>query len=87
MIEVEYEGNTYAFCKGDKKGYWIGLKGGRNKMYPGAYCAVPLAYYNELQKKALEDGHEASIFRTPKKEKKVRTPRVRAKKEAGIKIF
>ena len=87
MIEVEYEGNTYGFCKGDSKGYWIGLKGGRNRMFPGSYCAVPLAYCNELQKKAMEDGHEASAFRTPKKEKKVRAARVRAKKETGIKIF
>ncbi len=87
MIEVEYEGNTYGFCKGDKKGYWIGLKGGRNRMFPGAYCAVPLSYCAELQKKALEDGHEAVIFRTPKKEKRVRAIRVRAKKESGIKIF
>ena len=85
MIDVEYEGNTYRFCTGDKKGYWIGLRGGRNKMFPGAYCSVPLAYCPLLLNKAIEDGHDESVFMTPKKEKKVRKPR--AKKEVGIKIF
>jgi len=87
MIEVEYEGNTYGFCKRTNDTYWIGIRGSRNVMFPGPYCAVPLSFYKELHRKALEDGHEESIFRNPKKQKKVRSARVRAKKEVGIKIF
>ena len=87
MIEVEYEGNIYAFCRGDKKGYWIGISGKRNKMFPGAHCSVPLCFYSTLLGKAISDGHDRKLFQTSTKKKKSVSRTRKTKKETGIKIF
>ena len=86
MIEVEYDGNTYAFCNNGKKGYWIGIKGKRNAMFPGEYCSVPLAFCPALLEKAVSDGHERKMFYSSKKNKKKSATR-QTKKDSGIKIF
>lgn len=87
MIEVEYEGNTYAFREGKKRGYWIGISGRRNNMFPGPNCSVPLCFHPTLLKKAISDGYDRKAFQTSTKKKKSVTRTRKAKKETGIKIF
>jgi hypothetical protein len=86
MIEVEYNGNTYAFCSRDKKGHWIGIRGSRNPMFPGAQVSVPLAFCPALLEKAVSDGHDRKMFYSNKKNKKKSVTR-QAEKNPGIKIF
>lgn len=89
MVEIEYKGNQYRFDRDsrNKKGYWLGVSGRRDGIFPGAYCRVPLAFNSVLQKKAMEDGHAAEVFILKEEKKKAKKSRSKKEKKDCISIF
>ena len=86
MIDVEYEGGIYRYCEDKKKNYWIGVRrGGSN--FPGVNCWVPIGFWPELRKAAIEQGIPKETFAAKKKaEKKSVSHRKKVDKDC-ISIF
>ena len=87
IIEVTYEGSKYALSKVGGRSTWIGISRGKSKgsIFPGAYCAVPKAYWGALRGAALKEGIDLTPFEKVEEKKKPR--KKKAKKENVISIF
>ena len=89
MVEVNYDERTYRYCRNSpyERGYWIGIEGKRNNLFNGAYCKIPLMYYNVLQNEALRLGYSLSEFIPKSKPEKIKKVRAKKKKKDSISIF
>lgn len=91
MLEVVFEGNTYRFCRGEKKAYWLAISRGNkapcHPAFSGSNCVVPSSFWSDLRQSAIEGGVDAVMFDTPKIEKKKSASRRKRQVKNVISIF
>lgn len=62
MIKVKVNENLYSYQKTDRGNFWVGIKGAKDGIFPGANTIVPIAYWKDLKQQAIADGINESEF-------------------------